>query len=559
MTSEAEQGWAFSLFEGVEQATGTPLLLQWMSDRATPQEAERRLRQGKAAMRIASPRIARVLSAEEPSAGQVLVVMERIEGTPLADLGAALPVARLLALGLELSELACTAHEAGLVIRSLNDRAVFARPSPGASGAEALSAYLPCGQTAWDRWSAFLAPELRLGGKADSRVDLWSMGVVLYKLLTAPTERKAAFRLPERDGRLLPPSRAARRSLPRGLDDLILACLERDPAARLQSSGELRAWLLRLGAPGQASASPPGRPVRERVDWSAVIANGEARLARGDKREGDAAEPCADQWRSAMLRFEVAHGYQRRGVESFELGDTEGALRDFERALAKDQAARYHHCRAVALQTRGEHEPAIEAFCEALRLTDAEVKETDRWGMEAEGADRQQVKADALFGRGVSLSAGAEHEGAVRDFTRALRLGEQAEESRSALAAEAGLALERRPWQARSPVLHARAVSRHALGDFEGAVADDTEALLARPRDTRLLWSRAISLYALGHYRQALADCDAMVTLEPDEPQHRRSRALVHDARGDRAAAKRDREAASAALPAARTKVTGGR
>ena len=91
---------------------------------------------------------------------------------------------------------------------------------------------------------AFIAPEQVLSlGEVDSRADIYSVGCVAYWLLTG----EFVFRADTPIGVMmhhthtppLPPSQRTELPIPPQLDQLILACLEKDPARRPQSAREL--------------------------------------------------------------------------------------------------------------------------------------------------------------------------------------------------------------------------------------------------------------------------------------------------------------------------------
>jgi len=95
----------------------------------------------------------------------------------------------------------------------------------------------------------YLSPEQAKGGDVDQRSDLYSLGVVLYELLTGnvpfngdtPVEiaMKHLSAVPE------PPSKR-RRDVPRNLDLVVMRALAKDPADRYQSAEEMDADLERV-------------------------------------------------------------------------------------------------------------------------------------------------------------------------------------------------------------------------------------------------------------------------------------------------------------------------
>ncbi|MBN1653819.1 MAG: protein kinase [Deltaproteobacteria bacterium] len=80
---------------------------------------------------------------------------------------------------------------------------------------------------------AYLAPEIRMGGRADARCDIFGLGALLYVLLTgrSPTET------------FIPPSQANPDATPQ-IDAVLMKCLAADPSARFASPLEVSEALL---------------------------------------------------------------------------------------------------------------------------------------------------------------------------------------------------------------------------------------------------------------------------------------------------------------------------
>ena len=91
---------------------------------------------------------------------------------------------------------------------------------------------------------AFMAPEVITGGGVvDGRADIYAIGVVAYYLLTAQLVFEADSPIQMLRHHLhtppVPPSQRTELPVAREIDDLVLACLEKDPRRRPQDAREL--------------------------------------------------------------------------------------------------------------------------------------------------------------------------------------------------------------------------------------------------------------------------------------------------------------------------------
>ncbi len=120
----------------------------------------------------------------------------------------------------------------------------------------------------------YMSPEQAGGRPIDYRSDLYSLGVVTYWMLSdqLPYRGKSFGELMVKQLTTapvqLPPTNPAGEAIPPMLSQLIFHCLEREPAKRVQSAGEILETLGKLGVAG-AVAEPPIRlkPKRPRSPW----------------------------------------------------------------------------------------------------------------------------------------------------------------------------------------------------------------------------------------------------------------------------------------------------
>ncbi len=110
---------------------------------------------------------------------------------------------------------------------------------------------------------AYMAPEMAIGEPVDGRADLYALGCVAYYLLTGQLvfEADTALQVIAKHLREepVPPSRRAAQPVPAAMDQLVLACLAKEPARRPRSAGELSAAL------GAIGGEPWGR--RPAMEW----------------------------------------------------------------------------------------------------------------------------------------------------------------------------------------------------------------------------------------------------------------------------------------------------
>ena len=101
---------------------------------------------------------------------------------------------------------------------------------------------------------SYMAPEMAMGDrKVDGRADLYALGCVAYKLLTGrmvfEEQNLVATLFAHVHKEPAPPSAVTELPVPPDLDDLVLACLAKDPAERPQSAEELAARLREIEFP----------------------------------------------------------------------------------------------------------------------------------------------------------------------------------------------------------------------------------------------------------------------------------------------------------------------
>ncbi|WP_438010167.1 protein kinase [Sorangium sp. So ce321] len=241
---------------------------------ANAEMVERFVREARAAVRLKSEHVARVLDVGTLETGAPFMVMEYLEGSDLQQtLRERGPLELEEAVGyvLEACEAIAEAHAAGIIHRDLKPANLFLARGADGSGmvkvldfgiskalAESSSAggepELGLTKTAMVLGSPlYMAPEqMRSARTVDTRADIWSLGAILYQLLTArvPFDATSLSELILMINTEVPPSPSTFRSdLPPGLEAAILRCLEKDVAKRFRSVAELAVAIVDFGPP----------------------------------------------------------------------------------------------------------------------------------------------------------------------------------------------------------------------------------------------------------------------------------------------------------------------
>ena len=215
------------------------------------------LREAQLAVRIKSEHVARVLDVATLDDGSPYMVMELLEGSDLDQLLRAEgipPIDVALDYVLQACEAVAEAHALGIVHRDLKPANLFlTRRSDGAPLVKVLdfgiSKVVGLFRGPLDRSLTraddmlgspqYMAPEqVRDPRNVDARCDVFSLGSILYKLLTgrpAFEGGNAATVLAMVLSEPPTPLREHRPDIPPALESLVLGCLEKDPAARVPS------------------------------------------------------------------------------------------------------------------------------------------------------------------------------------------------------------------------------------------------------------------------------------------------------------------------------------
>jgi len=235
---------------------------------ADPERRRRFIGEAKAASALQHPGIVSVHDVVQAE-GQDFIVMEYVCGETLEQrMGQrALPLSRGLLYAEQIADALARAHSAGIVHRDLKPSNVMVTgddttkildfglaklaevPFPGEEAATLSETARPDSlsrEGAVVGTVAYMSPEQAAGRPVDARTDVFSFGVLLYKMLTGrhPFRRGSSLETLAaiREAEPVPPGQLAP-GLPQEAERAILRCLHKDPSRRWQSMSDLKAVL----------------------------------------------------------------------------------------------------------------------------------------------------------------------------------------------------------------------------------------------------------------------------------------------------------------------------
>ncbi len=298
----------------LEERVAIKLLLPEVLD--VPEAVTRFAREARAAVKIKSEHVARIIDVGTAESGVPYMVMEYLEGSDLSawlKQKGSLPVKQAVEFVLQACEAIAEAHSLGIVHRDLKPANLFCilRPdgtfsikvldfgiSKVASSQSGDSGFGMTKTSAMMGTPFYMSPEqLRSSRDVDARADVWSLGAILYELLAG----KVPF-----DGEALaelcikimqdptPLIRSVRPEVPVELEQVLCRCLEKDREKRYPNVAEM------------AIALGPFGPTRSRLSVDRVrgIVHGAASMT-----VSVAPPPASDDFQhSKPIQTEVAWG-----------------------------------------------------------------------------------------------------------------------------------------------------------------------------------------------------------------------------------------------------------
>lgn len=238
---------------------------------------ERLLREAHMAAAVRNQHVIEVLDCGTLENDQTYMVMEYVDGQRLSDLldkDGALDLHVAVAIALQIAEALDGTHSAGVFHADVKPDNVLLCDRPGNPYFVKLVDFGVAGgidpAPSKHRYSSvcgtpsYMSPEQVVGASLDGRCDIYSLGVVLYEMLSGitPIRGSHARELLGRQRTMAPtPLRSQARctNVPPRLEAIVHRCLEKDPARRYQTAADLVRELRFIQSRLVAQSHPPSR------------------------------------------------------------------------------------------------------------------------------------------------------------------------------------------------------------------------------------------------------------------------------------------------------------
>jgi serine/threonine-protein kinase len=245
------------VYKGVHPTIGSRVAIKVLSRECSDRRdlVDRFFAEAKAVNLIRHESIVNVLDLATLPDGRPYIIMEYLDGAPLASLidygiehQAALPLGGIARLAAEVLDALGAAHAKGIVHRDLKPDNVFVAPSGRPKVLDFGIAKLTDVNNASTRTGSllgtphYMSPEQAAGRAVDHRADLYAMGVILFECATGqkPFLAEALFDLLRMHVEAPPPSpRALRPDMPPELERVILTALAKAPDQRFASANAM--------------------------------------------------------------------------------------------------------------------------------------------------------------------------------------------------------------------------------------------------------------------------------------------------------------------------------
>ena len=261
------EGGMGEVYQGVHSKIGRIVAVKILSQAAhSPEFVERFLNEARIQGGLQHNNIVTLYDFLEYN-GQPCIIMEYIEGRTLTDCvqtWGGIPLPDAIQYFHSIVEAISYVHSRGIVHRDIKSNNVKVTPSGqiklldfGIAKSGASPALTVTG--AFVGTLQYLSPEQLVGGVADVRSDIWSLGVLFYEMTTChlPFEANTIGELCQKITKAsYPPPSVMNQNVPKEVQNIIQKCLKKNPADRYQSARDL---LQDVDSAAASISTPPTR------------------------------------------------------------------------------------------------------------------------------------------------------------------------------------------------------------------------------------------------------------------------------------------------------------
>ncbi|TAK42889.1 MAG: serine/threonine protein kinase, partial [Betaproteobacteria bacterium] len=345
----------------IEREVAIKTLLPHLPEDEMVAVRERFLREARSAGRLNHPNIVTIFDVGEQD-GVAYIAMELLEGRTLQQMlteSRRLPVATAADIAAQVADALDHALGFGIVHRDVKPANIMVSASGRAKLADFGVAHLPSASMTHTGAALgspkYMAPEQVIGQPVDPRADIFSLGAVLYEMLTGrtPFEREGETTVFALMNRIVAEPHAAVTkidpSLPPAFDRILARALAKTPAERYQRAGEMARELrgyrdapVRETAPAPALQQQKTASLLADLDmFSATFEVQQRERVRAEEVARRKKEDEAQRWIEAQAR--EREQFEREREQAF-TGTQGGTRPSAAILLARQQAAK----RAVA-------------------------------------------------------------------------------------------------------------------------------------------------------------------------------------------------------------------
>ena len=278
VTRRLARGGMATVYVAQDERLDRPVALKVMHPHLADSDAfvERFRREARSAARIVHPGVVSVFD-QGVVTGQGFLVMELIDGTNLRQLlraQGAFTIPQALRYTTDTLEALRAAHRVGVIHRDIKPENILV-PSDGPAKVTDFGLARAASEVSMSSTGnmlgtvAYIAPEIATTAEADARSDIYSVGIMLYEMLTGAVPWAGESPLQIASHHVsddVPSPSAAQPWIPREIDDLVAALTAREPANRPADASDA------IDLVARAAAAIPS-----------ILANRRAEVAPGER------------------------------------------------------------------------------------------------------------------------------------------------------------------------------------------------------------------------------------------------------------------------------------